>query len=79
MGLPALRGVLQDQLAAMLVGKGPLLDLFQGSKASQAGQVVAQAAIPDARRLSGVVHITHKYRSRKRTSEFDHMEVGRSG
>jgi hypothetical protein len=39
----------------MVVGEGPLLDLFQGSKASQAGQVIAQAAIPDARRLSGTV------------------------
>jgi hypothetical protein len=33
-------GILQNDAAPMIVGEPPLLDLLQGSKAAEAGQVV---------------------------------------
>jgi hypothetical protein len=52
-------GVLQNDAAPMIIGKPPLFDLLQGSKAAEAGQIIVQAAISHARGLSGVVDITH--------------------
>jgi hypothetical protein len=43
----------------MSVDNPPFLDLLQGSKAAEAGKVIAQAAIAYARGLSGAVDITH--------------------
>ena len=57
--LSALLGVLQNDAATMAIDNPPLLDLLQGSKAAEAGKVIAQAAIPYARGLSGAVEITH--------------------
>jgi hypothetical protein len=39
--LPPLLGILQNRLPPLRVGEPPLLDLFQGSEAAQAGQVIA--------------------------------------
>jgi len=36
----SLLGILQDDAAPMIVGDPPFLDLLQGSKAAEAGQVV---------------------------------------
>ncbi len=57
--LSALLGASQNDVASMSIDGRPFLDLFQGSKAAEAGQVVIQAAISDARGLSGNVAITH--------------------
>jgi hypothetical protein len=55
----ALLGIAQNDAPSMIIDQSPLFDLFQGSKAAQAGQVVIQAAIADAWGLSGTVNITH--------------------
>jgi hypothetical protein len=49
----ALLGVLQNDLAPMFIDHSPFPDLLQGSKAAEAGQPVVEAAIADARGLSG--------------------------
>jgi hypothetical protein len=43
----------------MIIDYAPFFDFVQGSKAAQAGKVIAQAAISYARGLSGAVDITH--------------------
>jgi hypothetical protein len=43
----------------MIVDDPPFFDLIQGSKTAQAGQVVVQATISDARGLRGAVDIVH--------------------
>jgi len=43
----------------MIVDNRPFLDFLQGSKTAEAGIIVVQAAISDARGLSGAVDITH--------------------
>ena len=55
----SLLGILQNDAAPMIVGDPPFLDLLQGSKAAEAGEVVIQAAVSDAWGLSGDVGITH--------------------
>ena len=45
----SLLGVLQNDAAPMIVDDPPFFDLIQGSKTAQAGQVVVQATISDAR------------------------------
>jgi hypothetical protein len=52
-------GVLQNDAAPMFADNTPCLDLLQRSKATEAGKVIVQAAIADARGLSGVVDFTH--------------------
>jgi hypothetical protein len=52
-------GVLQNDTAPMIGDHAPFFDLLQRSKAAEAGKIVVQAAIPDARGLSRVVDITH--------------------
>ena len=52
-------GVLQNDMAPESIDNPPFFDLFQGSKAAEAGKVVVQAAIAYARGPSGVVDITH--------------------
>ena len=52
-------GVLQYDAASMIIDNAPFLDLLQGSKAAEAGKGIVQAAISDARGLSGAVDITH--------------------
>jgi hypothetical protein len=61
MRLFALPGVLQNDAAPMNVDHAPFLDLFQGSEAAEAGEVVVQAAISNAGGLSGAVDFTHGY------------------
>jgi hypothetical protein len=57
--LSPLIGVLQNDVAPEIIDNPPFFDLFQGSKAAEAGKVVVQAAIPYARGLSGAVDNTH--------------------
>jgi hypothetical protein len=59
MRFSALLGVFQNDAASMTIDDSPFLDLVHGSKAAEAGKVVVQAAIADARGLSGAVGITH--------------------
>ena len=54
-----LLGVLQNDMAPTIVNNSPLFDLFERSKAAEAGKVIVQAAISYARRLNGGVDITH--------------------
>ena len=58
-GLSALLGVLQNAAASMIIDSPPFLDLLQGSKAPETGEVVVQAAIADAWGLRRAVGITH--------------------
>jgi hypothetical protein len=46
-------------MAPKIIDNSPFFDLFQGSKAAQAGKVIVQAAIPYARGLSGAGEFTH--------------------
>jgi hypothetical protein len=55
----AVAGVLQNDAAPTVIHKPPFFDLFQGSKAAQAGEVIVQAAIADARGLNCAVGVTH--------------------
>ena len=55
----AIAGVLQNDAAPTIIDKPPFFDLLQGSKAAQAGEVVGQAAIADARGLNCDLGITH--------------------
>jgi hypothetical protein len=55
----ALFRILQNDAAPTIIDESPFFDLFQGSKAAQAGQVVIQAAIADAGGLNSAVGITH--------------------
>src|SRR5579863_641028 len=57
--LSALLGVLQNDSAPVTVDSIPFLDLFQGSKAGEAGELVMQAAISDAWGLNGDVGNAH--------------------
>jgi hypothetical protein len=59
MGVSASLGVLQDDVASMIIGKPPFLDLVQGSKAAETVEVIVEAAIADARRLRRTVGICH--------------------
>jgi hypothetical protein len=54
-----LSGVLQNDAAPMIIDSLPFFDLIQGSKAAEAGKVIAEAAISYARGLSGAVDSTH--------------------
>jgi hypothetical protein len=56
---PALSGVLQNHAAPVIIGKAPFLDLFQRSKAAEAGEIVVQAAIACAWGFGGTVDGTH--------------------
>ena len=59
MSFSALLGVLQNDAVPMIIDHGPFFDLFQGSKAAEAGEIVVQAAISDAGGLREAVDITH--------------------
>jgi hypothetical protein len=52
-------GVLQNGAAPTIIHKPPFFDLFQGSKAAQAGEVIVEAAIADTRGLNCAVGVTH--------------------
>jgi len=69
--LPLL-GVLQNDMAPMIIDDPPFFDLLQGPKAAEAGKAIVQAAISYARGLSGAVDITHWRNAQLRGSEFDH-------
>ncbi len=56
---PATLGVLQNDAAPRSVDDPPFLDLLQGPKAAETGEIVVQAAISHARRLRGAVDFTH--------------------
>jgi|HubBroStandDraft_6_1064221.scaffolds.fasta_scaffold306335_3 hypothetical protein len=60
--LPALRGVLENAVPTSTIHDAPFFDFLKGSKASQTDQIIVQAAISYARRLSGIVHVTHWHR-----------------
>jgi hypothetical protein len=79
MCLSALLGVLQNDAAPMMIGYTPFFDFLHGSKAAEAGQIIIQAAISDARGLSGAVDISHCRRAQLRGLEFDHTRKGESG
>jgi hypothetical protein len=57
--LPSLLGVLQNDTAPMIIDNPPFFDLLERSKAAEAGKIIVQAAISNARGLSGAVDITH--------------------
>jgi hypothetical protein len=42
-------GVLQDDAAPLIIYQPPFLDLLEGSKTAEAGEVIVQAAIAYAR------------------------------
>ena len=42
-------GILQNDTAPLDIDKSPLLDFLQGSEATEAREVIVQAAIADAR------------------------------
>jgi hypothetical protein len=46
-------------MAPKVIDNPPFFDLLHGSKATEAGKIVVQAAIPYAGGLSGAVDITH--------------------
>ena len=54
-----LPGVLQNDLALLVIDQRPLLDFLQGTKAAETDVVIVEAAISYARGLSGVVDVTH--------------------
>jgi hypothetical protein len=45
----ALFGVLQNDTAPMVINERPFFDFIQGSKTTEAGKVIVQAAISHAR------------------------------
>jgi hypothetical protein len=57
--LPPLPGVVQNDTAAMIIDDAPFLDLLDRAKTAEADEIVVQAAISNARGLSGSVDITH--------------------
>jgi hypothetical protein len=61
MSLSALLGLLQNGTAPMIIDDAPIFDFVERPKASNADVVVIQAAISYARRLNGLVDITHFY------------------
>jgi hypothetical protein len=62
---------LQDRTAPVIIGESPLLDLFQGTEAAQAVEVIAQTAISDAGGLSRS-EVIHGLGDGLRGTEFDH-------
>jgi hypothetical protein len=72
-------GILQNNTTSMIIDNPPLFDLLQRSEATETSEVIVEAAISDARRLSGAVGITHLHRAQLRGSEFDHTGGGKSG
>jgi hypothetical protein len=48
---------LQDDAPSSIIDDAPFFDLLQRSKAAEAGEIVVQAAVSNARGLSGGVHI----------------------
>jgi len=67
--LPALFRVLQNDTAPMLIDNRPFFDLLQRSKTAEAGKVVVQTAIADARGLSGDFDFTHCRTARSEASD----------
>jgi hypothetical protein len=63
-GLSPSLGVLQNDMAALIVDNPPFLDLFERSKTAEARKIVVQAAISYARGLGGAVDITHLGRAK---------------
>jgi hypothetical protein len=63
----------------MVIGEPPLFDLLQRAKAAETSEVIVEAAISNARRLSGAVGIKHLRRAQLRGFEFDHAGDGKSG
>jgi hypothetical protein len=59
MCLSALIGVLQNNIAPMIIDNAPFLNLLDRAKAPEADKIVIQAAISYARGLSGAVDIAH--------------------
>jgi hypothetical protein len=78
-GLSPPIGVLQNDMAPTSIDNAPLFDLFQGSKAADADEVIVQAAITHARGLSGAVDITHWCKAQLRGFQLDHAGEGKSG
>ena len=59
----------------MVIDNPPFFDLLQRAKAAETGQVVVEAAISDARRLSGAVNVTHLRRDHGEVSDLStHVE-----
>jgi hypothetical protein len=56
-------GILQNNAASMVIDNPPLFDLLQRAEAAETGIVIVEAAVSDARRLSGAVGITHLRRA----------------
>jgi hypothetical protein len=63
--------ILQNVAAPTIIDNRPLLDLVQRSKAAQADVVIVEATIAHARRLSGIVGVTH-LRVRYEVLKFHH-------
>jgi hypothetical protein len=61
-----LLGVLQNEMTPMTIGNSPLFDFLQRSKAAKTDDIIVEAAISDARRLSGAVDSTHLGRQQLR-------------
>jgi len=52
-------GILHNAAAPKIIDNSPFFNLIERSKAAEANQVVVQAAISDARGLSGAVGVIH--------------------
>ncbi len=59
MDLLPLNGIQKNDAAPVPIGNSPFLDLLQGSKATQTGIVIVQAAIAYARGGGGAVDAAH--------------------
>jgi hypothetical protein len=58
-----LLGVLKNDTPPIVIDNSPFFDLLQRSITAKAGQVVVQATISDARRLSRGVDVSHDVRN----------------
>jgi hypothetical protein len=59
MGLSALRGILQNDTASMIIDNRPLLYFLERPEAAETDIIIAEAAISYARGLSGAVEMIH--------------------
>ena len=78
-GRSSLPGILQYATAPMVIDDTPFLDLLESSKAAQADQIIAEAAISYTRGWCGSVGITHGVERHGRDLEFNHRDEAESG
>jgi hypothetical protein len=75
----SLLGIPQNDAAPIRIDHAPFSDLVERPKAAEANVVIVQAAISDARGLSGAVDVAHWGRARLTGFELDHTGERQSG